>query len=268
MRNVYYLTAIVGLAFGVTSPTFAADAEGFPGAELSRDSIATKCLEDLQAFDEQLWQVGFGVLPPAEYSVSPPLGYSDFYGLDVVATPREKMQALRQAAYVYVYDGNEESCERELAAMRTIFERHQAAITSETDDSNLGNTWRRAHLAKAEPVAKMDHLVRANVLIGSEVWNRKGERLGEITDIVLNPKKQTILYVLVSRGGFLGFREQQVAARWGDLQATTDHELYVLDVPPKAMDDAPLVDRTNFAMTENRYWQESTDQYWNGVLQN
>jgi hypothetical protein len=96
--------------------------------------------------------------------------------------------------------------------------------------------------------------------------NLKDERLGEIADIVLSPEKKDIIYVTISHGAFLGFGEKLGAIPWTDLRATDDHELYVLDVAPKAFDDAPTVDSRNFAKTAESEWQHALAQYWDGVL--
>jgi sporulation protein YlmC with PRC-barrel domain len=266
MRLFDVFSAAVALVLATATLASAADLEGLPGSEAQKGQKAQKCLSDLQAFEEQLWRVGFGVLAPGGYGASTPPGYSGFYVYGIEATPRKKMQALRDAAYVYVFDGDEQSCQRELTAMRAVYEQHQKLIGTETDDSNVRTAWRRAHLARAEPITEMDHLMRLDVLIGSEIRNSKDEQLGEIADVVLNPEKRDILYVLVSSGGFIAFGGKQVAVRWSDLRATEDHELYVLDVAAKAMDEAPVVDRKNFATTASREWRRSLDRYWDGVL--
>jgi sporulation protein YlmC with PRC-barrel domain len=245
MRLPIVFAATVGLVLATTALVSAADVEGLPGAEAPKRQMAQQCLNDLQAFEEQLWRVGFGA--------------SGFHVFGVEATPGKTMQALRDAAYVYVFEGDERSCQRELAAMRAVYDQHQKLIGTETDDANVRTAWRRARLARAEPVTKMNDLMRIDVLVGSEIRNPKDEQLDEIADIVLNPEKRGILYVLVSRGGFVGFGGKQVAVRWSDLRATEGHELYVLDVAPKAMDEAPAVDRRNFATTASREWQRSLD---------
>jgi hypothetical protein len=261
MRDLTYLAFTFALALTAAPPAArAVDAEGLPnGKDVSGPPSTQDCLRDLQAFDEQLWKVGFGVLPPE--------GYDDGFGTEPIpTTPRQKIEVLRNAAYVYVRVGDEQSCERELAAMRAIFDEHQKVIRARTGDPNMAVVWRRAHLAGAKPVAEMGHLMRAEVLVGSEVRNLKDERLGEISDIVLNPAEHKILYVLVARGGFLGIGTKLVAVRWSDLRATNDHELYVLDVPPKAVEDAPKVDPTDFATTAGAEWLRLLNQYWDGVL--
>lgn len=266
MQKSTFLAFVLVSGFAAASSAPAADVEGLPSAEVLGGNVAQTCLDDLRAFEEQLWRVGFGVLPPGGYGAMPP-GYSDFYTFGVQATPREKMQTLRQAAYVHAFDGEEQSCQREFAAMRAVYEEHQQLIGAETDDPDARMTWRRAHLARAKPVEMMDHLMRADVLIGSEIRNIDDERLGEIVDFVLDPADNTILYVLVSRGGFFGLGGKLVAVRWSDLRATEDHELYVLDVPPETMDNAPAVDRTNFPRSASGEWLRSLSQYWETALE-
>jgi sporulation protein YlmC with PRC-barrel domain len=57
-------------------------------------------------------------------------------------------------------------------------------------------------------------LVRASKLIGKEVRSSEGERLGRIHDIVLTPDLQSVSYVVVSRGGFLGIGNELHAVPW------------------------------------------------------
>ena len=84
--------------------------------------------------------------------------------------------------------------------------------------------------------------------------------------MVLDPADRTIGYVLVSRGGFLGMGEQLVAVRWQDLRATADHEMFVLDVPKSAFEQAPAVGSGNFAETASQDWRQRMDRFWDGQL--
>ncbi|SMF27772.1 Sporulation protein YlmC, PRC-barrel domain family [Tistlia consotensis] len=263
MRLPIVIAAAAGVVLFSSGFVLAADVEGLPDDAKVKLPYAERCLRDLQAFDEKLEQVGFGVLPPGGYGAEAPSGY---YVWGVEATPREKIHALREAAYVYAMSGEEKSCQTVLASMRQVFEQHQKLVGPEADEPDVRRAWRRAHLARAEPVTQMNHLMRADVLIGSELRNTKDEKLGEIKDIVLNPEKHDILYVLAARGGFLGFGEELVAIPWSALRATEDHELYVLDVPVKAMEDAPKVGRHNFKSTADAGWRRSLSAYWQKAL--
>lgn len=260
-----YSAIVTALGVLVASPAtvFGADAEGLPGGEAEMGAIARQCMTDLQAFDDELARVGFGVLPPGGYGTSAPQGY---YTFGIQGTPRQKIRSLRDAAYVYALEGDEQSCQMVLASMRQVYEEHQKLVGAEADDPTVRMAWRRAHLSRAAPIGQMDHLMRAKVLLGSALRNSKDQKLGEIKDLVLDPAKPEILYALVAQGGFLGIGESLVAVRWSDLRATEDHEIYVLDVPSEALEEAPKVDRHNFAKTADAEWQGALSAYWEGIL--
>lgn len=258
MRIPTLMIGAFGIVAAAASPVDAADVESLPSGKGANGAYAERCLKDLYAFDEKLAKVGFGVLAPGGY-VSPPSGY---YAWGVEGTPRQKIRSLREAAYVYAKSGDEQACQMVLASMQEAFEEHQEFLGPAADEPEVRRKWRRAHISRAEPVTQMDHLMRADVLIGSELRNFQDEKLGEIEDVVMNPQEQRIIYVLASHGGFFGFGERLVAIPWSDLRATQDHELYVLDVPDDAMRNAPKVDRSNFRSTADSAWQDSLSAYW------
>jgi sporulation protein YlmC with PRC-barrel domain len=265
MRFFTFVAAAVGVMAVSSTFAIAADAENPPWNETGGQAVAQQCLKDLQAFDEKLAQIGFGVLPPDGYGVSAPSGYY-IWGVEGKGTPRQKLRSLRKAAYVYAREANEQLCQTVLASMRHVYDRHQKLVGIEAYDPNVRMAWRRAHISRAKPVTQMNHLMRADVIIGSEIRNLKDEKLGEIEDLVLDPEKQNVLYVLASRGGFLGFGKKLLAVRWSDLRATEDHKLYVLDVSAKALEDAPEVDCRNFEKTADADWRRLLSVYWDGIL--
>lgn len=55
---------------------------------------------------------------------------------------------------------------------------------------------------------------RASDLIGMSVKNKKGEELGSLQDLVLDPKTGTIRYAALGRGGLLGVGQKLVAVPW------------------------------------------------------
>ena len=150
--------------------------------------------------------------------------------------------------------------------MRQIYEAHEELVGLEADDPEARTAWRRAHLANAVPVTEMGRLMRADVVIGADLRTPDDATLGEIEDVVLDPQRQTIAYVLVARGGFLGLGKELVAARWTDLRATDDHEIYVLDVSLEAFAAAPKVKRSNFEASSGQDWHDSLDEYWADVI--
>jgi len=263
LSTLLALTIIVAMA-SIPVPLRAADVESLPEASASDGQVARQCQSDLREFENELQQVGFGILAPGGgYGV----GYSTYStGYGLIVTPRQQLQALRDAADVYASQGNEEACQTVLASMRQIYEEHDGLVGIEADDPQIRTAWRRAHLANAVPVTEMDRLMRADVVMGAELRTPDDVALGEIEDVVLDPQRQTIAYVLVSRGGFLGIGRELVAVRWSDLRTTDDHEIYVLDTAPESFAAAPKVVRRNFEESAGEAWRSSLDQYWAGVI--
>ena len=262
-----HTSRLVALAFvaaaGAPLAVRAADVESLPDGASQQGQVAQQCLADLRAFEDELAGVGFGVLAPTGYGT----GYGSYgMGYGMSGTPRQKMQSLRDAAYVYAFDGDEQSCQTVLASMRQVYQEHQKLVGPESDDPDARRTWRRAHLAQATPVTEMDSLMRADIVIGADIRTPEDQELGEIEDVVLDPARQTIAYVLASRGGFLGLGGELVAVRWSDLRATTDHEIYVLDASPESFVAAPKVERGSFDQTSGDNWRSTLDQYWAGVV--
>ena len=69
MRQQLLVSA--ALAIGLTATALAADVETLEPARPDEQRIARQCLEDLQAFDQQLLEAEFGVLPPGGMAGSP-----------------------------------------------------------------------------------------------------------------------------------------------------------------------------------------------------
>ncbi len=55
------------------------------------------------------------------------------------------------------------------------------------------------------------NLTRANQLMGADVKNQKGEKLGTVNDVVLDSQHSKISYLAISHGGFLGIGDKLFA---------------------------------------------------------
>mgnify|MGYP003639870601 FL=1 len=266
MSKLHFTSVAALLAITISANALAADRESLPPRETEGRQIGGQCLKDIQAFDRKLAEVGFGVLPPGGYGRAATSNYTGSYIYGVESTPRQKIYSLRDAAYVYALSRDEESCQRVLSTMRSIYEQHQKPVGMEADNRDQRVAWRRAHLDTAQPVTGMTRLMRAHIVIGAEIRTLKDEKVGEIEDLVLDPVRQTIAYALVSRGGFMGIGEKLVAVRWKDLRVTKDHEIYVLKTSGPAFGKAPTVDRRNFEKTADPDWRQKLDRFWDKNL--
>lgn len=78
----------------------------------------------------------------------------------------------------------------------------------------------------------------ADELIGSRVVNQSGEKVGELTDIVINQQDQAVIGV-ISVGGFLGLGEKQVAVPFEQLQPGEDETVLMSTATEDELKEMP-----------------------------
>jgi sporulation protein YlmC with PRC-barrel domain len=93
---------------------------------------------------------------------------------------------------------------------------------------------------------------RVSKIIGSDVRDRSGEKIGDIRDIVVD-SSGVIRLAIVSTGGFLGVGDRLHAVPW-DLLALGTKDDRVLDI-----DKARLKDTPGFT---SRTWPNLGDERW------
>jgi sporulation protein YlmC with PRC-barrel domain len=89
-------------------------------------------------------------------------------------------------------------------------------------------------------------VLKGSDLIGMNVEERDGKRLGEIKDLVVNPTDGEIDYIVLDYGGFLGVGHKYFAVPWKALTFTGDMKRVILDVTNKDLKQAPGFDKDNW----------------------
>jgi sporulation protein YlmC with PRC-barrel domain len=81
-------------------------------------------------------------------------------------------------------------------------------------------------------------------LIGMDVKNAQGEALGEVEELVLDPKDAKLKSVVISTGGVLGLGAKKVAVPWDQVKPATDEEAFVVGMTKEELQQAPSWERT------------------------
>jgi len=97
-------------------------------------------------------------------------------------------------------------------------------------------------------------LMGADTLVGNDVYNHKGEDLGDIKEIMLDMRTGTVSYAVLSFGGFLGMGEKLFAVPWNALTLDTANKRFVLNVEKASLENAPGFDKDK--------WPDMADQSW------
>lgn len=95
---------------------------------------------------------------------------------------------------------------------------------------------------------------RASAIIGTHVQNSKGDYLGRITDLMVDPHDGRIAFAVLSHGGILGIPTRFVAVPFSALTPSSEKHVYLLDVTKEKMAAAPSFTRGN--------WPDVTDRKW------
>jgi sporulation protein YlmC with PRC-barrel domain len=97
------------------------------------------------------------------------------------------------------------------------------------------------------------NMVSVSRIIGTDVRNQQGERLGQIEDITLK-QDGSINYAVITHGGFLGMGGNQVAVPWDRLQVNAQQERIVLNVSRQQLEQAPRFEARDGMWPGNVNW--------------
>lgn len=97
--------------------------------------------------------------------------------------------------------------------------------------------------------------VRVSEMIGTSVTNPRGDDLGNIKEVVVDPRTGRVAYAVVAFGGFLGLGEKLFAIPYSAFQHNVTRNEYVLDCTPERLKTAPGFDADN--------WPRLSDEKWN-----
>lgn len=84
--------------------------------------------------------------------------------------------------------------------------------------------------------------IKSTRVIGTDVYNTEGERIGKIEDVVLDKLSPRIMFAVISFGGFLGIGEKYHAIPWPLLDYQEDTAGYVVPVSKDVLKRAPTYD--------------------------
>ena len=93
----------------------------------------------------------------------------------------------------------------------------------------------------------------AKTLMGSRIVNPKGENLGKIEDLVIEPEDGRVTFAILSFGGFLGMGEKLFAVPLQAMKtSTTDDRTFLLDIDKEKLKNAPGFDKDRWPDLNDR----------------
>jgi sporulation protein YlmC with PRC-barrel domain len=105
-------------------------------------------------------------------------------------------------------------------------------------------------------------IMGADTLVGNDVYNQKGENLGDIKEIMLDMRSGKVSYAVLSFGGLLGMGETLFAVPWSALKLDTKKKRFSLDVPKDRLKNAPGFDKDHWPNMADQSWEKQIHSYY------
>lgn len=105
-------------------------------------------------------------------------------------------------------------------------------------------------------------LMGADTLMGNDVFNKDGEDLGDIQEIMLDMRNGKVSYAVMSFGGFLGIGDKLFAVPWNALTLDTENKRFTLDVAKERLEGAPGFDQNCWPDMADQSWAQQIHDYY------
>lgn len=104
--------------------------------------------------------------------------------------------------------------------------------------------------------------IKASSMIGTDVVNPKGENLGDVKEVVIDPQTGKVAYAVVSFGGFLGMGKKLFAIPFSAFKYDLKENEYVLDISKERLEAAPGFDEDHWPSMAEEKWNRDVYKYY------
>jgi sporulation protein YlmC with PRC-barrel domain len=104
-------------------------------------------------------------------------------------------------------------------------------------------------------------LIASDRVEGTAVYNLQGNRLGSVSNFMVDKRSGTVRYAVLSFGGFLGVGKDHYPLPWSMLNYDTRKGGYVIDLDKSILDDAPRYDSGREPAYDKDYGRSVYDYY-------
>lgn len=110
--------------------------------------------------------------------------------------------------------------------------------------------------------------IRAKKVIGTDVNDPSGKKIGKVEDVVLDKQSNNIMFAVVGFGGFLGMSEKYHPIPWESLDYDEDDSAYVVNFTRQQLESAPtgsieeLTAEDGLRFRDRSFEYYKTPRYW------
>jgi len=116
----------------------------------------------------------------------------------------------------------------------------------------------------SRPAVAATRSFRTSTLSGMTVYNKAGEEVGSISELVVNVEKGQVEYAALSVGGFLGVGDKLFAVPFKKLALRFDEDktYFLLDVNKETLERAPGFNQDHWPDMANANWAEEIENFY------
>lgn len=96
-------------------------------------------------------------------------------------------------------------------------------------------------------------ILTASTMINDRIYNKAGEDLGKIKDIMINLETEKVEYIVIEFGGFLGLGEKYFAFPLTDFTIDTEKHAFTLNRSKDEFENAPGFDKDHWPETNSHH---------------
>ncbi|HEY7578312.1 MAG TPA: PRC-barrel domain-containing protein [Acetobacteraceae bacterium] len=113
-----------------------------------------------------------------------------------------------------------------------------------------------------DPNDTSGRLIAADQVEGTSIYNRAGESLGKVEDVMIDKLSGKIAYAVAGFGGFLGIGNRHYPLPWEKLKYDTKLGGFVVDLDRQKLEGAPSYADNETAGWEDQTWSRRVYDYY------
>ena len=104
--------------------------------------------------------------------------------------------------------------------------------------------------------------IRAKQVLGTNVVDPSGRKIGQIEDVILDKQSNSIMFAVVGFGGFLGMNEKYHPIPWASLDYDPDQGAYVVSFTKEQLQAAPSGSIDELTLDDGMQFRDRTYDYY------
>jgi sporulation protein YlmC with PRC-barrel domain len=108
-------------------------------------------------------------------------------------------------------------------------------------------------------------LISSDKVEGTSVYDRNGNNLGTISNVMLDKRSGQVDHAVLSFGGFLGMGSSYHPLPWDQLHYDSNQGGYLVDITKEQLEGAPTYSATEEARWQDPAYGRSIDAYYSSV---